>query len=173
MKLSIINTLLLIAILAYLVIGSVGTVNDKKEAYVVTGELFSEFDYQKELDIEYKKLREDKMKNLESMRAHVLSLEERARSEKATQQEIANYQYRYNEFLQAEASVNEELTKINGEYSVKIWDKINSLVSQFGEENNYEVIFGAGGSGNIMYAHEGKNITNELIAFCNLKYNGK
>ena len=40
-------------------------------------------------------------------------------------------------------------------------------------ENGYDVIFGASGEGNIMYATDELNITSEVLAYCNKKYSGK
>lgn len=173
MKLPILNTLLLVGIFSYLIISNIDNDNNVGQAYVVTGELFNEFDYQKELDTEYQTMKDNKMKELEAFKTDVLRLEEKARHINATEEDIAQYQYTYNQYLQFEANLNNELAELNNQYGLQIWDKLNSLISDFGEENNYEVIFGAGGNGNIMYAQENKNITTELIAYCNLKYNGK
>ncbi|WP_211252713.1 OmpH family outer membrane protein [Crocinitomix catalasitica] len=173
MKLPIVNTLLLVAILTYVIVNSVDPKHEKKDAYIVTGELFDQFDYQKELDQEYKDLHKSRMKNIELSKLNVLKLEKNARMKNATEEDISKYQQSYNQFLQMESEINNELAETSGQYRLKVWDKLNSLVSQFGEENNYEIILGAGGDGNIMYAEQKKNITEELTAYCNLKYNGE
>jgi outer membrane protein len=173
MKLTIVNTLLLIAVLSYLVISNLGYSGDDKQVYVVTGELFAEFDYQKELDAEYNALKEVKLKELESFQQEIAYLEIQARKPKASSEAIAQYNQGYSQYLSYEAKITNELAELNKQYSVNIWEKLNALISQYGEEHNYQVIFGADGTGNIMYAQEDINITKDLITYCNLKYNGK
>ncbi|MBI3134278.1 MAG: OmpH family outer membrane protein [Bacteroidetes bacterium] len=173
MKLNIVNTLLLVGILAYLVIGQMTSEDVKKQAYVVTGELFAEFEYQKELDSEYKTLKEKKDQELALYRNDLIMLENKIRSGQATEEEVMTYQQGFEQFRNMEYQVNEELAKVNGEYSLQIWNKLNAFIKSYGEENGYDVIFGAGGEGNIMYATENLNITTDVIAYCNNKYNGK
>lgn len=173
MKLIYVNTVLLIAVLIYLIIGNLNVSNKEAQVYVVTAELFGEFDYQKELDSEYKSFKEDKIKELEFLKNDVSILETRARMPEAATDDIQLFQNSYNQYLAIEAQINAELSELNNKYSIQIWDKLNSLISDFGEENDYEIILGATGDGNILYAHDHKNVTQDLIAYCNLKYNGK
>jgi outer membrane protein len=55
-------------------------------------------------------------------------------------------------------------------YNADIWKFINEGIREFGKENNYDLIFGATGDGNLMYAREGKDLTNEIVDFINKKY---
>jgi len=173
MKLNIVNTLLLVGILTYLVIGQIIDTDEKKQAYVVTGELFAEFDYQKELDTEFRALKENKESDLAMFKNQLITLENKIRSGKANENEAAEYQTGFDHFRNMEYQINQELTILNDDYSLKIWDKLNSLIKVYGEENEYDVIFGASGEGNIMYATEDLNITKEVIDYCNTKYSGK
>lgn len=173
MKLNVVNTLLLVGILAWLVIDRLNGNDVEKQAYVVTGELFAEFDYQKELDAEFRSIKETKENELSLIKNTLIDLENKIRTGAASEDEMAQYQNGYRQFQQMEYTVTEELARINSEYSLKIWDKLNSFISTYGNENGYDVIFGASGEGNIMYATDNLNITDEVIAYCNLKYSGK
>lgn len=171
-KLPVINTLLLVCILGYLVINSLGSTETQNQVYVVTGELFSEFDYQKELNQEFLIIKNDREKELELMKGSLVTLENRIRGGLASETEVQQYQIGYGQFQQAEMTVNSELAAVNDDYNTKIWAKLNAFVTEFGESKGYEVIFGAGGTGNIMYADDKMNVTTEVIQFCNSKYKG-
>jgi outer membrane protein len=173
MKLTIINTLLLVGILSWLVISEVKSATAEKQAYVVTGELFAEFDYQKELDAEYRVIKEKKENELNRFKNELIELENKIRQGLASEEELIRYQTGFQQFQKMEYAVTEELTQINGDYSNRIWDKLNAFIKTYGDENGYDVIFGTAGEGNIMYATDQLNITGDVIAWCNLKYSGK
>lgn len=172
-KLNIVNTLLLVGILIWLVVSNSLNHQVEKQAYVVTGELFSEFEYQKELDAEFKSIKSEKENNLSLLKTDLIQLENKIRSNNATEEDIYNYQIKFEKFRSIEFQTNQELAQINGDYTTKVWDKLNAFVINYGKENGYDVIFGASGEGNIMYATEKLNITQEVIEYCNLKYSGK
>ncbi len=61
---------------------------------------------------------------------------------------------------------NKEIEKI-------IWNRLNPYIISYGKKKNYKYIFGANGTGNILYADEQENITADLIIYVNKSYNGK
>lgn len=173
MKLPIANTLLLVAILAYLVIGGVNSSMEKKEAYVVTGELYAQFEYQQELDFEFSEIKKTKEEQLTQYRNQLVGMENKIKADLATDEEIGEYQIGVGQYRAIENQVNEELASISTDFNTKIWEKLNAFVTEYGEANGYEVIFGADGGGNIMYAEDERNITEDLVTFCNDKYSGQ
>jgi len=58
------------------------------------------------------------------------------------------------------------------EMSTKIWDRLNQYVKEYAELNEYEIVFGTRGDGNIMFARNGTDITAQLLAYANAKYEG-
>ena len=56
--------------------------------------------------------------------------------------------------------------------SEQVWERLNGYIIEYGQENNYEMIFGASGNGNIMYSKEGFDITEQVINYANEKYEG-
>ncbi|MEX1002681.1 MAG: OmpH family outer membrane protein [Crocinitomicaceae bacterium] len=172
-KLSILNTVLLIAILSYLVIGNLDAGKSQGQVYVVTGELYAGFTYQQELDAEFEVIKQEKEADLMRFKNELSQMEQHVRTGKATDEMIQNYQYRFAEFQQYEQKINEDLSITSQHYNEKIWEKLNAFVKEYGEKQEYEVIFGASGSGNIMYAEEKMDVTEEVLAFCNKKYSGR
>lgn len=52
----------------------------------------------------------------------------------------------------------------------RVLTTINSFLTAYGKKNNYKVIFGATASGNIIYAEEAINITDEVLDMLNAQY---
>lgn len=71
----------------------------------------------------------------------------------------------------------EELEKYNQEYAVneveKIWTRINTYSKEFSEEKGYTLVVGSDNKRNVLFASKKIDITYELLAFMNNKYEGK
>jgi outer membrane protein len=83
-----------------------------------------------------------------------------------------------NENLQKQFIFENNKLKEMGEYftnevSQQVWSRVNSYVKEFGEQNNYSIVFGTQGNGNIMYADKKLDITTAFIEFANKKYEGE
>ncbi len=79
---------------------------------------------------------------------------------KAKQQQFLQYRQAIQQKAQAEeARVNQEILA-----------EINAYIKQYGKEKGYDFIFGATENGNIVYAAEGKDITDEVLTGLNKQY---
>jgi len=54
-----------------------------------------------------------------------------------------------------------------------IWKRLNPYIAEYGKEKGYAYIYGANGTGNVLYADEGEDITDELIEYVNKRYHDK
>ena len=79
------------------------------------------------------------------------------------QQQINNYQQAIQKQIQEE---DQKMTQT-------VINDINDYVKEYGENNGYRIIFGAGGNGNIMYAEDGAGLTGEILIGLNKQFNGK
>ncbi len=79
------------------------------------------------------------------------------------QQQIGNYQQAIQKQIQDE---EQKMTQT-------VINDINDYVKEYGKKNNHRIIFGALGSGNIMYAQEGADLTNDVLKGLNKQYHGK
>ena len=50
---------------------------------------------------------------------------------------------------------------------------INDFVKEYGKKKGYKIIFGASGSGNIMYADEASDLTPIVLEGLNKEFEGK
>jgi outer membrane protein len=60
--------------------------------------------------------------------------------------------------------------QLSERYTADLWKQINEYIKAYGDENNYDFIFGASGNGSLMYATESKNITQDIVSYINKRY---
>lgn len=63
-------------------------------------------------------------------------------------------------------------TELKQQINSKAWERLNSYLEEFGKQQKVDLIFGIQGAGNIMYADEAFDLTQEAIEFANGKYEG-
>lgn len=66
--------------------------------------------------------------------------------------------------------VNNEETQSKEAANQRIWARINSEMKVYGDQNKYQMILGANGSGSLLYAKEGIDRTKDFIEFINVRY---
>lgn len=62
--------------------------------------------------------------------------------------------------------------ELSDKYTADIWKQINTHVSEFGKSKGYDFIFGATGDGNLMFAGDAYDVTDDIIVYINQKYEG-
>lgn len=83
---------------------------------------------------------------------------------------LSNKQQQINGYQEAiQKKIREEDNKV----TQTVINDINDYVKEYGEEKGYKIIFGASGGGNIMFAAEGTDLTEEVLKGLNAEYQGK
>ena len=150
------------------------TGKNEKIVYVENYKLYNEFDLTKELNLELTNFSEGRKRELDSM--NIIFEDMTARFE--IMDEIPAEDYRaYNDLRNVlvfrQKAFEEELYTKSEEYDQQVWDRLNLFTREFALQNDYDFVLGATGTGNLMYAKDTLNVTEELIAYCNQNYNGK
>nr|WP_298320900.1 OmpH family outer membrane protein [uncultured Aquimarina sp.] len=132
--------------------------------YVDNVTLFNGFNMSKDLGkINNEKITKQK-KKLDSLYTIYSIFKEQKNTEKATSLEIQ---------LRSE---DQELRKINeyfsNDVSQQVWNRLNQYIKEYGEANEYKIILGTQGNGNIMFAENGIDITEKILEYANNKYEG-
>ena len=88
------------------------------------------------------------------------------REKKTTEELIGHKQQQFMQYKEASKNkVVEEEQKITGEALVKV----NSIINDYGKANNYTIVFGTV-TGNIVYANQTINITDQVLEVLNKQY---
>lgn len=69
--------------------------------------------------------------------------------------------------------MNQSNTEEDKKLTEGILNQINSFVSDYGKKNEYKIIFGTTSSGNLMYAEDNMDITEEILNVMNQNYTGE
>lgn len=148
----------------------------RKVAYVDSNELMSNYKGMKDAKQEY----EGKMKvwkaNVDSLmmgwekELKAYEKERRTMSKKEIklkeellrnkQEQIGNYQ----------KAVQENAMKEEQMATQTVVNQVNDFLKEYGKEHSYDFIYGANASGNIVYANEGYDITQEVLEGLNKEY---
>lgn len=137
--------------------------------------LYASFDYQKELNDQFL-LVEESVKNEKDSLNKAIQTIELSLAQSPEYSEVDRsvlFDRAYTNYLSEQEYLDYYKDSIATDFSTKVWKQLNSYVEEYGAENDYDVIIGMQGNGNVMYAKEGVNITDDVIVYANNKYNGK
>lgn len=103
---------------------------------------------------------EQSMKKYEEQRAKGMDKKEM----KLTEELLQNKQQQFVQYRDGtQKRIKEEENKITGE----VLSKLNNIIKEYGKKQRYKIIFGANTSGNIVYADNVLDITDEVIEVVN------
>ena len=90
----------------------------------------------------------------------------RAEREKALglqQQQLAQYNQ----------SISKQAEEEDNKLTAGVVTQVNAYLEEYGKTEGYKIIFGANGSGNIIYGEDAINITSDVLEGLNQEYDGK
>jgi len=133
--------------------------SEKKQGYVSIQTVFDEFDYTKDVRKKITAEQQIGIRIIDSLKQQIpVDAEPGANDEK-----IEKITYLRDQLVEREKA-------ITADYNAKIWLKLNKYLNEFGAEEKYSFLFGAEGSGSLMYADSSLNVTREAIEYINKKY---
>lgn len=86
------------------------------------------------------------------------------------QQLLSNKQQQLNNYQQA---IQKQLQEEDAKATQTVINDINDYIKEYGKKHNYPIIFGASGGGNIMYASDASDLTNEVLEGLNSEFEGR
>lgn len=86
------------------------------------------------------------------------------------QELLSNKQQQINNYQQ---SIQQQIKKSDKESSQIVIDDINNYIEEFGKKKGYKIIFGASGSGSIMYAEDSTDLTDVILKELNTRFEGQ
>jgi outer membrane protein len=138
-----------------------------KTGFIDAKQLFDGFDGKKELQKKFEAEVSHKKQVLDSLRLSIQTLEQASNPDKDLLQKLlVRYQTLNQQFQETAESQN-------ADYLTSIEKQINEYTKIYAEQKGYDYIWGATGSGSLMYGAADKDITQDLLKFINEKYAGK
>lgn len=108
---------------------------------------------------------QDELKNYEKERLSMTKKELELK-----QQLLQNKQQQINNYQQA---IQKQIQEENQKMTQTVINDINDYVKEYGKKKGYRIIFGAKGSGNIMYAEDASDLTQTILEGLNEMYTSK
>jgi outer membrane protein len=144
---------------AVIVIGvhSFNNVANKKIAYVDIAKLTDGYKFKKDLEAA-------STKNLYKIKNAIDSLKMVRKITGGTQPKVDTMLY------SAEHAFQQYYTESNSEITQKVWDRLNPLIEAYGKEKGFQLLIGANGAGTVLYGDAGNDVTENLAAYINTKY---
>lgn len=159
---SILNSAILVGLLAAVAVFYFKDQN-KTMVYIDNIQLFNEFNMTKEIKgIEEKKINE-RSKQLDSV--YKILQEEKDQNSNRAKQLVREVKDRSVELQEIKSNYQNNMSQ-------NVWNRLNAYITEYSEEHQLSIVFGTNGNGNVMYAEEDVNITDEVLEFSNSKYEG-
>lgn len=147
-------------------------ISKPKIAYIELQKVFNEFAMTKEMskDIDKVQKAQDMQLDTIALRIEMFKRILNTNYTPAIDDSVKRKEYEY--YLKKQ-SLEDDMIRLSSTYNDKIWKQLNQYISEFGKDNGYDYLHGASGNGSIMYADSSHNVTADVIAYVNDKYNGK
>lgn len=89
---------------------------------------------------------------------------------KLKQELLGNKQQQINGYQEA---IQKKIQEEDKKMTQTVINDINDYIKEYGKDHNYKIIFGASGGGNIMYADESSDLTEDVLKGLNEEYGKK
>ena len=143
----------------------------EKTGYIQLQTVFQSFEGKIEMEKRFQQTQWNTQKYLDSLQLQLrqmkLSLEQKE-SDKL-KNDIQNLKTQYTNIENKAYQIQSEKAE---EYTQQIWNQLNQYIEDFGQENDYDYIFGTEGAGVLMYGDEKRNLTKDIINYINKRYDG-
>jgi outer membrane protein len=146
----------------------------EKTGYVDLNKLFSEFKMKKELEVQLEKIKSSRKNILDSLEFNLKVLITKIDAEgQKDKTHLQEFEWRKQEYLEKKKKFEEDNDAVGKQYDQQIISQMNQYVKDYGNKHGYTYIFGADGSGFLMFSKDAKNITDEVREYINERYKGK
>jgi outer membrane protein len=165
-------------LLILLILGLIGSAvysksQQKKIAFVKIGELYNDFEMKKELERSLISISNSRKNILDSMELELKLIDKKIQTNSASDANLKDlFESKRENYFLKKNQFQEDNNQMQEQYTANIMKQLNQYVADYGRENEYWYIFGAEGSGALMYADSKEEITKEVGKYINEKYKG-
>lgn len=148
----------------------------KKIVYVKLNDLYKKFELTGSLEKKAEKTINTKQNILDSLKLDLemnyRTLKAKGSTDKVSQDELQKMAFLKQNYLDKKENFDKTNSEMLKMYEEQIWTQINTHLADFGKDRKYDIVLGANGSGSVMYSNIACDVTEEAVAYINLKYNG-
>ena len=143
--------------------------NDRKVGYIDNNKVVSEFKLSKTFYNQREQLGSEHKFLLDSLKLEIELLDRKYSNDKndTVLDAALRLKQRYNSFSDR---FSKEESELEIAHNRQVSSYINQKAEEFSIQNDLDILFGANGNGNLMYAEKSLNYTDQFIEFINQEY---
>ena len=131
----------------------------QNQVYIDNISVFKQFDLTKELEKKKEEILTKRVQILVGMENKLDDIRVKIESNANDKLLLKEYSDLSNEYVSIKKDFEQENLQISTKFDNEIWTQLNQYIKDYGIQNNYILIFGVSGQGNIMYANDGLDAT--------------
>ena len=145
-----------------------------KTGYVDLKEIYNDFKMTKELEGTLSNVQQQRKLVLDSMvlRINLTAKQIEKIPEKSRTVPIQGLDYKKQEYYMKKKQFDEDNENTLRQYNEQVWKQLNQYVKDYAKEHHYNYVFGADGTGTLMYGDDAQEITLEIKKYSNARYKG-
>ncbi|WP_157716540.1 OmpH family outer membrane protein [Roseivirga ehrenbergii] len=147
--------------------------------YVDSNKLLSEYQGMVDAQNDYKKLSLEWQARIDTLTMDVqneLKRHEKEVSKMTTKEKGLSEQLirsKQQQLITYQKAIQEKAAQEDSQRTQAVIEEVNAYIEEFGKKRSYKIILGATSMGNILYAQEGIDITDEVVEGLNRRYRGE
>ena len=146
----------------------------QKTGYVELGKIVEGFELKRTLQDNLLALKNSRTNEVDSLQLELQILSRQIKASNLKDKKaMAEFEIKKEIFINKKDQYSRQIDSLSQVYDSRIMQQLNQYIKDFGIENNYKYIFGAEGSGALMYADTSENITIVVTKYISEKYSGK
>lgn len=150
-----------------------------KIAYVQSGYLLSNYQGFKDASVAYQQKSTVWQANIDTLANELSFIKKQHRQnesgmssrEKELSMELINSKEQ--QLRQYQQGIQQKAAQEDQAMTTGVVQEVNTFLKEYGERNNYRIIFGAIEAGNIVYAEDALDLTEEVLDLLNKRYRGE
>lgn len=166
---------LAVAVIA-LAVGIFNYTQTPRLAYVDTAELLNNYEGMKVAREAYQKKTVQWKANVDTLMSEVQQAikdyEKEASRMSSKEQDLSKQliKTKQDQLRSYQQAIQQQSQQEDQQMTEAVLSTVNSLIKEYGESNSYKIIIGATNMGNVVYAKEGINITQDILEILNKEY---
>ena len=138
---------------------------DKEIVYVDNIRLFNEFEMTKDLSSINTRTINKQKKKLDSLYTLYGIYRDNNQVDKLESMQL--------QLRQIDTELKNMSERLSNELSEAVWKRLNTYIKEYSSVKGHRIVLGAQGNGNVMFASDEIDLTNEVITYANVKYEGE
>lgn len=153
--------------------------NNDKIAYVDSNQLLSKYYGMTDAQAEYQKLSMDWRARIDTLamdvqnelKRHEKEVSKMTSKEKSLSEQLIRTKQQ--QLITYQKAIQEKAAQEDAQRTQAVIEEVNLYIKEYGEKHSYKIILAATNAGNILFAEEGLNITEEVVEGLNRRYRGE